>query len=110
MKNKSTNTNFYITDTGRNMETQGQLQVDVMPQELLDCTACAEVKAVHEFPSTYLSNGCEHMPSVCLECMALYLAAQVDVQDPNQIVCPECPEYIGIDNLQQYMDKDTFAR
>ncbi|CAB4485265.1 hypothetical protein RhiirA5_454557 [Rhizophagus irregularis] len=63
------------------------------------CSQCESDKLSKEFPSTMITERCNHIPSYCLSCLVKYFDL---TNKTNQKIrkCPECPEKLSLEELR----------
>ncbi|KAI0533999.1 hypothetical protein GGR58DRAFT_516494 [Xylaria digitata] len=75
-----------------------------------ECTSCFEVKPSQDFPRTTLTPRCQHTATLCLACVALFLESQSRNGLMDQLSCPECPELLAYDAIEDYATAELFER
>lgn len=76
----------------------------------IECVVCAEIKDANVFPSTQLTLTCLHPLSTCSDCVSASVNAQFEVNLSTRISCPECPHYLGMDEVRYYLTEENYSR
>ncbi|KAI0973837.1 hypothetical protein F4678DRAFT_471029 [Xylaria arbuscula] len=74
------------------------------------CTSCFEAKSLQDFPRDKLTPNCSHHPTVCVTCVGTFLETQSVNGLMDQLSCPECPERLTYDRIQDLAGADVFER
>ncbi|KAK3352180.1 hypothetical protein B0T25DRAFT_453411 [Lasiosphaeria hispida] len=80
------------------------------PLESAECIVCLETKKPSEFPSSPLTNDCEHSPAACLECVKFAISSDLKTKLWSEVACPECDSILSFEAVQQYADEATRLR
>ncbi|KAI2469104.1 hypothetical protein F4781DRAFT_431782 [Annulohypoxylon bovei var. microspora] len=75
-----------------------------------ECSACFETKQRTEFQQTPLTEKCRHIPTLCLECVTLYINSQIRDAITERPYCPECMEELGYTEIQRFATKELFSQ
>ncbi|KAI1324223.1 hypothetical protein F5Y16DRAFT_402629 [Xylariaceae sp. FL0255] len=75
-----------------------------------ECTACFEFKPRTEFQQETLTDRCKHTATLCQECVTLSLTSQAANRAMDEITCPECPERLSFEEIQNFASPDIFAK
>lgn len=98
-----------IEDTLENLEGIERMQrVGVDPAQLRDCNVCGDQKLCLDFPARSPSVACEHKPTTCLDCLASWMASEVEIKGSQGIKCPECPSILEHADVQRAAIRRTF--
>lgn len=81
-----------------------------MERRQIDCAICAETKDEAEYPSSRLTFGCLHPSSTCYDCVSATINTQFEANLSTRISCPECPRYLGLDEIRRFMTEENYSR
>lgn len=76
----------------------------------VECAVCTETKNTNEFPASKLTLNCLHPPSACSGCVSASVNVQFETTPSTHISCPECPHYLGMDEIRHYLTEQNFSR
>lgn len=84
----------------------------------LTCSVCTSTKnfvpwgqtGKSDFPQQNLTAKCEHEPSVCIQCLASWIGAQLQSKGWNGICCPQCPNTLEHNIVRKFATQDVFKR
>ena len=101
--------------TGSSHETEPREQSSpslgaVSQPPATNCLVCTE-----EFSETVLRIGsiteaCQHLPSVCHDCLAQWIKSELDSKGCGKIECPECRCLLAYEDIRRLADSATFSR
>jgi hypothetical protein len=77
-----------------------------------DCTVCAETKSPSQFPRHGVTDGCNHTPGACLDCIRTQIKTNMSdkMWTPTSVTCPECSQPLSHDGIRRYADRKTFEK
>ena len=79
---------------------------DARPETTSTCDVCFDQDA----KQIRLTQDCEHLGAVCLECLAHAIAAQLDCKRWNEITCPLCPAKLDSNTIERYASEEAVQR
>lgn len=62
------------------------------------------------FPPHHITDGCNHQPGTCLDCIRTTIRIGLDTKLWTDIRCPECPSTFTYRNVQRVADPANFER
>ncbi|KAL3425489.1 ring finger [Phlyctema vagabunda] len=75
--------------------------------EVDECSVCmGDVTQPGSVP--FVSPKCEHVPTVCEDCVREHIHVQVRDLAWDSITCPSCPVVLGHDSVKRYASPKTF--
>lgn len=81
-----------------------------MQRRQIECAICAEIKDEAEYPSSRLTFGCLHPSSTCYDCVSATINTQFGINLSTRISCPECPRFLGMDEIRRFMTEENYSR
>lgn len=75
-----------------------------------ECTVCMESLALESYPKAKITLLCEHVPDVCLKCLAQSIATQFTTKVWDQVDCPTCSERLQYADIKRYADAAIFTK
>ena len=76
----------------------------------LEMTSTCDVCFDQDAKQIQLAQECEHEGTVCLECLAQAIAAQLDCKRWNELTCPLCPAKLDSNTIERYASEETVQR
>ena len=76
---------------------------------LRDCCVCGDSQDKDKFPEKAPAVGCEHPPNTCNECLEAWMASEFETKGCDGIKCPECPQTLEYQEVQEAASQETFA-
>jgi hypothetical protein len=78
--------------------------------QVLECCVCMESMGLETFPQQKITQLCNHTPMVCRNCLIQSIDSQIPDVAWDQIKCPECPETLPYDVVQNWASREAFEK
>lgn len=76
----------------------------------LECCVCMESLELEHFPSTKLTDTCNHEHTVCRVCITESIDNQIPDVAWDQLRCAECPETLPYEVVKSWASPEAFER